>query len=152
MLITYWKIWFTLWHVKMRHPVAYLWATGKFSWDTLYLLIRAQLHLSMWSRKSISGKLTWLKMVRVWWKPHPSPRFGWRTSSKDGFFFTDGVLNCDQILNYEMWKVLFESSYQSFILLEIVENWHMKCQGHKKRWPHFSSLRVRLCHAHAACI
>ena len=36
--------------------------------------------------------------------------------------------------------------------MEIVEIWHTKCQGHKKRWPHFSSLRVRPCHAHAACI
>ena len=31
--------------------------------------------------------------------------------------------------------------------LEIVENWHTKYQGHKKRWAHYSSLRVRPCHA-----
>ena len=36
---------------------------------------------------------------------------------------------------------MFESFSRSPILLEIVENWYTKCQGHKKRWPHFLSLR-----------
>ena len=44
-------------------------------------------------------------------------------------------------------QFLFESVSRSSILLEIVQNWHTKCQGHKKRCPHFSSLRVCPCPA-----
>ena len=44
-----------------------------------------------------------------------------------------------------MWKFLLEIFFQNSILLEIVENWHTNCQGHKKRCPHWSSLRVHLC-------
>ena len=40
---------------------------------------------------------------------------------------------------------LFESFFRSFILLEIVENWHTKCKGHTKRCPHFSSLLLDEC-------
>ena len=50
------------------------------------------------------------------------------------------------------WQFMFENSSWSSILLEIVKNWHTKCQGHKKRWPLFSSLRVCPCPSHTACI
>ena len=50
------------------------------------------------------------------------------------------------------WQFLFESSSRSSILLEIAENWHTKCQGLKKRCPHFSSLMVYPCPSHTACI
>ena len=49
-------------------------------------------------------------------------------------------------------KFLCESFSRNPILLEIVEFWYTKCQGHKKRWPHFSSLMVRPCHTQTACI
>ena len=50
------------------------------------------------------------------------------------------------------WKFLFKSFSRSPILLEIVENWYTKCQRHKKRCPHFSSLRLCPCPDHTSCI
>ena len=39
-------------------------------------------------------------------------------------------------------KFMFVSVSASFILLQIGENWHTKCQGHKKRCHHLSRLRL----------
>ena len=47
---------------------------------------------------------------------------------------------------------MFGSFSRSSILLEIVQNWYSKCQGHKKRCHNFSSLRVCPCPAHTPCI
>ena len=42
-----------------------------------------------------------------------------------------------------------ESFSHRFILLEMVQNQYTKCQGHKKRCPHFLSLRIfPLHHSH----